>query len=61
MMQVLANFSYVVRPCSPPVRYPLCLAVVRAVNMSGPVQLRQLVIMMIQQVVMTLSTGTSIK
>jgi hypothetical protein len=29
MMQVLANFSCV-RPCSPPVRYPLRLEVVRA-------------------------------
>jgi hypothetical protein len=35
MMQVLANFSCV-RPCSPPVRYPLRLEIVRAEIQRGP-------------------------
>jgi hypothetical protein len=35
MMQVLANFSCV-RPCSPPVRYPLRLEIARAEIERGP-------------------------
>jgi hypothetical protein len=51
-MQVLANFSCAT-VLTAHVRYPLRLKVVRAVNLTGPVQLRQLVITTFEQLAMT--------